>query len=77
MSKGNKCSGYWLIDSKLIGECIKLYPNKDLTACICCDTGKCCPYNGTRDFGKLQDKTKGVPEWMNIKASRGGKRSHK
>lgn len=70
----HSCSGYWLIDSQNVGECIKLYPNKDLTGCVCCDTGEPCPYDGVKDFGERRHKSKSLRQaW---KASLGGRRRH-
>lgn len=73
MKNKNKCAGYWFINSQNVGECIKLYPDKDLIP-VCGETGKPCPYDGVKDFGKLQHRSERVREWMRI--SKGGKRSH-
>ena len=80
MSKNNhRCSGYWLIDAHNMAECLKLQPNKDLSSCVCADTGEPCPYDGIKDFGKLlricRGRAEGLPDWMKAKASIGGKRS--
>ena len=71
----HKCAGYWLIDSSNVGQCLKLYPDKDLIGCVCGDTGKPCPYGGERDFGRLQRKPESLRE-QEWKASLGGRQNH-
>ena len=53
-----RCGGYWLINSEGVGECLKYVPDADLAGCVCGDTGEPCPYEGTRDFKKLQAQDK-------------------
>lgn len=74
MKNNHKCAAWWLIDSQNVGECLKLYPDKDLI--VCGDTGKPCPYDGIKDFGERIRKAEKAPIWMREKASKGGKRSH-
>jgi hypothetical protein len=48
------CVPHWMIDELDFGRCIKYRKKKHL----CRDTGLPCPFNGERDFARLQERNR-------------------
>jgi hypothetical protein len=50
----HNCIPHWMIDEYVFGRCLKYRKKKHL----CRDTGLPCPFNGERDFAKLQERNR-------------------